>query len=56
MQLVKGSAAGNCGRTSLRGSGPTLLLGEESAEPLEKVGNVFHQFADAWAFVDAQIE
>jgi hypothetical protein len=34
----------------------TLLVGEESAQPLEKVGNVFHQFADAWAFVDAQIE
>ncbi|HYV35770.1 MAG TPA: hypothetical protein VE988_08705 [Gemmataceae bacterium] len=34
----------------------TLLLGENSTEPLEKVGNVFREFGDAWAFVDAQIK
>jgi hypothetical protein len=34
----------------------TLLLGENSQEPLENVGNVFRELGDAWAFVDAQIK
>jgi hypothetical protein len=34
----------------------TLLLGPNSQEPLEKVGNVFREFGDAWAFVDSQIK
>jgi hypothetical protein len=32
----------------------TLLLGENSNEPLEKVGNVFRSLEEAWIYVEAQ--
>lgn len=34
----------------------TLLLGENSKEPIECVGYVFRQLEKAWEFVDSQIE
>lgn len=34
----------------------TLLLGENSNEPIEKAGNVFRNLDAAWAYVDARIE
>ena len=33
----------------------TLLLGERSREPIEKIGYVFCDLESAWAYVDAQI-
>jgi hypothetical protein len=33
----------------------TLLLGEQSREPIEKVGYVFRDLGAAWAYVDSQI-
>jgi hypothetical protein len=34
----------------------TLLLGENSQEPIEKVGYVFRQLEGAWEFVEAQLK
>jgi len=34
----------------------TLLLGENSEEPIETIGYVFRDLDKAWAFVDAQIK
>lgn len=33
----------------------TLLLGENSLEPIEEIGHVFRDLESAWAHVDAQI-
>jgi hypothetical protein len=34
----------------------TLLLGENSHEPIEKVGYVFRHLESAWDFVEKQIK